>query len=58
MDGFAFAGTHSGALGVWYRPDAKDRGSGAPDYDVEDLISESRDGGHYIGALVKPRAFE
>ena len=58
MNGFTFAGIRSDDLGVWYRPDAKDRGGGMPDYEIEDLAPESRDGGYYIGARVKPRTFE
>lgn len=58
MDGFSFAGTHSGTLGCHYHPDAKARGDGMADYEVSDLAPDERDGGYYIGARIKPRVFE
>lgn len=58
MDGFSFAGIHSSTFGCYYHPDAKARGDGMPEYEVEELTPDGRDGGYYIGARVKPKVFE
>ncbi|MBP3647547.1 MAG: hypothetical protein J6K55_14110 [Clostridia bacterium] len=58
MDGFRFAGIHSSTLGCYYHPDAKARGDVMEEYDVEELTSEGRDGGYYIGARVNSKTFE
>ena len=58
MDGFSFAGIYSSTFGCYYHPDAKARGGGMEEYDVEELTADGRDGGYYIGAKVKPRTFE
>lgn len=55
MEGFSFAGIHSSAFGCCYHPDAKARGNGMEEYDVEELTA---DGGYYIGAKVNPKTFE
>ena len=58
MDGFSFNGIHCSALGCWYRPDAKARGSEMEDYELSAIEPDHRDGGYYIGVRVKPRIFE
>lgn len=58
MDGFSFAGVHSSTFGCYYHPDAKARGDGMAEYDVEELTADGRDGGYYVGARVKPKVFD
>lgn len=58
MDGFSFNGIHCSALGCWYHPDPKDRGSEMEDYEISAIEPEHRDGGYYICERVKPRTFE
>ncbi|MGN0795030.1 MAG: hypothetical protein ACI4MG_11260 [Aristaeellaceae bacterium] len=58
MEGFSFAGVHSGAFGCWHIPDAKERGGGMEDYELSELVPENRDGGYYLGVRAKPRDFE
>ena len=58
MDGFSFHGTRCSALGCYYRPSAKSRGDEMEDYTINDIQTDGRDGGYYIGTRVMPREFE
>lgn len=58
MDGFSFHGTHCSTLGCYYRPSAKSRGDEMEDYTINDIQTDGRDGGYYIGTWVMPREFE
>lgn len=57
MDGFSFDGIHSSRMGCYYHPDPKGRGERSADFEVRELVTDALDGGYYIGARVKPRAF-
>lgn len=55
MFGFSYRGIHSSRFGVYYIPDATDRGQDMPAFDVEDLDIGHGDGGLYVQNRVPAR---
>lgn len=57
MQGFTYNGKHSSSMGVYFIPDATERGDQYADYEVLDFERAWRPGGEYFHTRVKTRVF-
>lgn len=57
MQGFTYNGKHSSSMGVYFIPDANERGDFQPDFEVIDFERSWHSGGEYLHSRTKTRVF-